>query len=96
MAFLRVYHTYELDIVEIPDEIEKDILEHADDFLNWITGRYVERRGGLCFEGSKEFVEYLNKEVLMNSPQKAKIIAEDIHPTKKEKDKIKFYKKIWF
>lgn len=86
MVFLRVYHTYELDIVEIPNEIEKDIYEYCHRCREW----YQEE------PTTQEFVDFLNDFIESDGLQRAKIIAEDVHPTEEEKDKIKFYKKIWF
>ena len=81
------------DIIDVPQEIidNRDILRRR--FLNWIYNKNVKHSYWHTFPGgergliyrSDAFVEFLNRKVLKDSPQKAVIVQQEI-PLEQKQD----------
>ena len=74
--------TFDADIIEVPDEVEKNIKKIQERFDKWIHDKsqkhnyWIYKHGKKdcpCFRGDA-FVEYINKFILNDSTEKAKII----------------------
>ena len=98
---VKIQWTYDIDLIWIPDIIEKDIVKYQDDFLGWVNGVSFDNRmkQGTCF-GTEHFVNYLNEWVLTDineTNEKALIIAEDYKPQiEREKHELSSIKTLYF
>lgn len=90
---------YDADIIEVPDNIEKDIIKIQSKFDEWIHNETVEhdywiykygKKFCACFRADA-FVEYINKFILdENGEEQAKILEKFVT------DYDKFITSIWF
>ena len=76
MGKIAAQFTYHIDIIKVPDFIEKDAKKYQNDFDNWLYdkkndhGLWVFIKGKKCAVsfGTQDFVDYLNKFVCNGEP----------------------------
>lgn len=85
MKKVVVKMTYDADIIEVPDSIEKDIIKVQRKFDKWIHDKSVKHDYWIYQDGKKycpcfrsdAFVEYINKLILdENGEEQAKILEK--------------------
>ncbi|MBQ9984499.1 MAG: hypothetical protein IJP29_07910 [Lachnospiraceae bacterium] len=98
---IRIQWLHSVDLIWIPDIIEKDIQRYQEDFIMWVDGVSFDDklREGTCF-GTEHFVNYLNEWVLTDigeTNEKVSIIAQNYEPeTEREKKEFDNMKKLYF
>lgn len=98
MRKIVVEMTYNADVIEVPDEIEKNIKKVQRQFDKWIHDKTTEHKYWLYRDGKKDcpcfrgdaFVEYLNEVVLVDSDEKATLLESEVQVYDKT------LKSIWF
>lgn len=98
MKKIVVEMTYDADIIEVPDEVEKRLKEIQKKFDKWIHNKETEHEYWHYKDGKKycpqfrgdAFVEYLNQIILIDSEEKAKVV--EMHVENYDSS----IKKIWF
>lgn len=94
MKKIVVEMTYDADIIEVPDEVEKKLKQIQNKFDEWIHDKETDHKYWHYKDGKKycpefrgdAFVEYLNKVILINSEEKAKVVemyVENYDPSMK-------------
>ena len=82
MKKIVVEMTYDADIIQVPDEVEKKLKQIQHKFDEWIHDKETDHKYWNYKDGKKycpefrgdAFVEYLNKVILINSEEKAKVV----------------------
>lgn len=82
MKKIMVEMTYDADIIEVPDDVEKNIKKYQKQFDKWIHDKTTEHSYWVYKNGKKycpqfrgdAFVEYLNQIILKEHNEKARVI----------------------
>lgn len=74
------------DIIEVPEIVVRDRELHRSRFLKWLYDKKIKHKywvtfpdgvKGVCFR-SDAFVEWLNKKVLKDHPEKAVVLEQEV------------------
>lgn len=97
MKKILVQWMHSVDVICVPEIIADHILEYQEAFLEFVDGvSYDEKLSGTVF-GIKNFVDYLNRNVLSESNEKSYVRCEDYTPNSiRQKREMKNMKKIYF